>query len=275
MQPDTIVPEPGNPQALNRYAYVFNNPLKYTDPSGRCPWCVAALGGAILGGGMSWLQQTWANHQQGMSWRDAALTVDIGEIAGAAVAGAIVAGTFGAAAVYVGAGSVAGIGFWGTVGLGAGTNVVANQASPLVRATVNEAVGWLHNRGDFSTADIMQMAHSYGFLDPAQIGIDAASGAIAGAVAYPVASALTRFAQGLGLVDQTIHRPIWTVQFAPGGGLTATAGRSRITIPADVAKGYLIILGERGPDAAARWLFNQIRTQISDQGGDVRSASSP
>jgi len=32
---DTVVPEPGNPQALNRYAYVLNNPLKYTDPSGQ------------------------------------------------------------------------------------------------------------------------------------------------------------------------------------------------------------------------------------------------
>ena len=28
------MPEPGNPQALNRYAYVYNNPLKYTDPGG-------------------------------------------------------------------------------------------------------------------------------------------------------------------------------------------------------------------------------------------------
>ena len=31
---DTLVPEPGNPQDLNRYAYVRNNPLRYTDPSG-------------------------------------------------------------------------------------------------------------------------------------------------------------------------------------------------------------------------------------------------
>jgi len=43
IQPDTIVPEPGNPQSLNRYSYVNNNPVKYTDPSGycipdECPW---------------------------------------------------------------------------------------------------------------------------------------------------------------------------------------------------------------------------------------------
>ena len=33
-QADTIVSEPGNPQSLNRYAYVLNNPLRYTDPTG-------------------------------------------------------------------------------------------------------------------------------------------------------------------------------------------------------------------------------------------------
>ncbi len=34
---DTIVPNPANPQSLNRYAYVLNNPVKYVDPSGHCP----------------------------------------------------------------------------------------------------------------------------------------------------------------------------------------------------------------------------------------------
>ena len=31
---DTIVPDPTKPQALNRYSYVLNNPLKYVDPTG-------------------------------------------------------------------------------------------------------------------------------------------------------------------------------------------------------------------------------------------------
>ena len=34
IQPDAIVPDPGDPQSLNRYSYVGNNPLRYVDPSG-------------------------------------------------------------------------------------------------------------------------------------------------------------------------------------------------------------------------------------------------
>lgn len=34
ISPDTIVPEPGNPQSFNRYSYVLNSPLNFTDPTG-------------------------------------------------------------------------------------------------------------------------------------------------------------------------------------------------------------------------------------------------
>jgi len=33
-QPDTIVPNPGDPQGLDRYSYVLDNPLRHTDPTG-------------------------------------------------------------------------------------------------------------------------------------------------------------------------------------------------------------------------------------------------
>ena len=46
ISPDTIVPDPANPQSLNRYSYVFNRPLVLTDPSGHDPvWCSAEYDG--------------------------------------------------------------------------------------------------------------------------------------------------------------------------------------------------------------------------------------
>ncbi len=48
VQPDTLVPEPGNPQSLNRYAYVYNNPLRYIDDDGHLPIVpLLIVGGAI------------------------------------------------------------------------------------------------------------------------------------------------------------------------------------------------------------------------------------
>jgi RHS repeat-associated protein len=48
---DPLVMPPSNPQALNRYSYVLNNPLRYTDPTGHCPGCLLAFGaaGALTG----------------------------------------------------------------------------------------------------------------------------------------------------------------------------------------------------------------------------------
>ena len=39
IQADTIIPDPGRPGAYDRFAYTYNNPLNYTDPTGHKPNC--------------------------------------------------------------------------------------------------------------------------------------------------------------------------------------------------------------------------------------------
>jgi RHS repeat-associated protein len=61
IQADTLVPQPGNPQALNRYSYVFNNPLRYTDPTGHAQACADGDEGGGCGYGgihdkMRWIK---------------------------------------------------------------------------------------------------------------------------------------------------------------------------------------------------------------------------
>jgi len=55
VQPDTIVPESGNPQALNRYSYVGNRPTRLVDPSGHCstPSVNGSIGCTSVTGGVT------------------------------------------------------------------------------------------------------------------------------------------------------------------------------------------------------------------------------
>jgi RHS repeat-associated protein len=50
LQPDNYVQDPYNTQNYNRYGYVLNNPLKYSDPSGELTWSDLIAGVAIVVG---------------------------------------------------------------------------------------------------------------------------------------------------------------------------------------------------------------------------------
>lgn len=106
LQPDNYVQDPSNTQNYNRYAYCYNNPLKYTDPSGEIIWMAVAVG-AMLGaatGAASYIGQAvktgnWKWSQFGMS------------VLGGAVVGALTWGTLPGCLTFEYAVGVIGTGF--------------------------------------------------------------------------------------------------------------------------------------------------------------------
>ena len=43
LQPDSLIPDPSNPQAWNRYVYMGNNPVRFNDPTNRGTRLLSAI----------------------------------------------------------------------------------------------------------------------------------------------------------------------------------------------------------------------------------------
>ena len=71
LQADTIVPQPQNPQNLNRYSYCGSNPLRFIDPSGHAG--VDFWGGGGAGAGVGLIVALMQGAQQTMTQAQKAL----------------------------------------------------------------------------------------------------------------------------------------------------------------------------------------------------------
>jgi RHS repeat-associated protein len=149
---DSMVPDPVNPQALNRYSFGYNNPVSHVDPTGHAP--VIAVVIAVV---------------------SIAATAPAAIIA-VAVVGAVastagyvtknpVLATIGAVALGFATGFVSGAGFlaapgWGGGIVSAGAALLNSPASPLSPG-FREALGWAFNAQALIHAGVEQARASH------------------------------------------------------------------------------------------------------------------
>jgi len=142
-QPDTIVPQPGNPGSLNRYSYVLNNPLRYTDPTGQRPTAGCEYEGCTLPAGLP-PESTWLLPNGAYALVDPQLVeaYDYNPLTEAVLPGVVM--LVGVAAVPTIAAEVVvpvAQTAWGQTVL---------RLGPLVQATWNQVQRWLHRIGQTS-----------------------------------------------------------------------------------------------------------------------------
>ncbi len=105
-----------NAQGADTYAYVNDNPIGSTDPTGHCPWCIiGAVAGALIGAGIDYGMQVYNNYQNGASnpWTD----VNWWDVGGAALMGGLIGFGLGPLIPAVGA-MIGGAVSTGSVGAG-------------------------------------------------------------------------------------------------------------------------------------------------------------
>ena len=170
LNPDNYIQNPQSTQSYNRYSYVLNNPLKYTDPDGE--W-VHILAGALIGGfinGLMHANQGVDGFLKGFAIGAVAGAVTAATGAGinAAIAGqAFVAG-------FIGTATVTSTGFVAGFLSGAGSGFVGGFITGFGNAAIDDK----HIAEIFSSGirDGLKNAALYGTIEGITGGVQAVKG---------------------------------------------------------------------------------------------------
>lgn len=200
---DTLVPGIENPQAWNRYSYVYNRPLNLTDSSGHCPICPTIVIGAVLGGvvmGGTYAAVSLANGN-----------FDAGQLAMTAGAGAVAGGLIGSG-----------------IGIAAGMTAMSAAAATAVSgAAIGTGVGALSaGEGYLLSLPVSGgIDPSRGKFDAAEFASNYAAGGLSGLVkgvtrAGPVASTVVDTGAGAlqSALSDKLHNPNQPIDPIKAGG---------------------------------------------------------
>jgi hypothetical protein len=205
---DTIVPDPANAQGFNRYAYVINNPIIYTDPSGH--WVHIAVGAAV--GAIV----TAAN---GGSTEEILAGAVIGAAAaatGGAAAGAVSAAGGSAVAVGMASGAASGAVSGGLTALYNGENMQTATEMAFQGAVKGAITGSVSSVVQEGTADFLGEVELFGGADLSNEAIDIWSDTAAGAVCGGIDAYMNGEGVGKGVLKGGV------ISFGMSGGIGMT-----------------------------------------------------
>jgi hypothetical protein len=201
---------PGNPQDLNRFSYVLNNPIKSVDPTGHCGGSVVDNFRSVFDGScLSKAVAIWETPNK--SWQDNVLASTY--IGGTAIAA--VYGSVGASAALSSATAA------GVANLLVSTGITGEGAIVAGTATGGAVAG--------ATSSAVSQQISTGSIDPKTVGVSAVMGALSGGLAPSIGST-NAGATILGAVTSTLQYGFTTDNptpwgFAASAATGAAAGR--------------------------------------------------